>query len=521
MKRNNFFSRFIVVTLTVALLLISGSRAIPVSALAVGPLADPVYDTEIVAFKDYVEQNLDQPQLDIMFFLMGGLAVAQLGAQDAQLITPYPNEENVKEWLINCGIQLYNSVIGLVPSGDYYMGIPSIGSAGTKGVPRQVIKALVAQMMGDAVVAINYQDLDEFLEENPNELYIPFNRDLQLGINAVFGLNGGAYDWQITQRSWSNGNFQWFDSGLSGTALDEYNSKVSSLAYPHYLASERYSNNLYWYRGIVIHPSTDVKFDLFINTTNHTVSFHNAPSIITSESVYSYRGSSSYINYGGLRFITETYDPNSFNSYQDIATYYLNFVPENYSINPKLVRGFTSGYGYPSAYSNAYFANYDFVNRVMVGPTWESATEIQNMSDLNYGIDNLEYYQQVTNDYLLDIRGLIGDLVNYVYVRQPVFDNIHDLEGNNVVPILVKISTELENITDLIAPPLPVNMNDIAELTDNTYLERVKEHARNAGDIFANYVAFWHNCDSDLVYTMFGAAILVLVGAFVGKWGHS
>ena len=51
MKRNNFFSRFIVVTLTAALLLVSGSRAIRVSALAdpqIIPELASVFDTEII-----------------------------------------------------------------------------------------------------------------------------------------------------------------------------------------------------------------------------------------------------------------------------------------------------------------------------------------------------------------------------------------------------------------------------------------------------------------------------------------
>jgi hypothetical protein len=123
---------------------------------------------------------------------------------------------------------------------------------------------------------------------------------------------------------------------------------------------------------------------------------------------------------------------------------------------------------------------------------------------------------------LLDVKGILNALLNETDLTNVILNNIYDLDAVKVEdPKLIRVTTEILEEIKVLNPPLPVNMNDIELYTDNTYLERVKEHARNAGDVFANYVAFWHNCDSDLVYTVFGAAILVLVGAFVGKWGHS
>lgn len=509
----------------VSFLTISVGKVTPAFAMAVGPLADPVYDTEIIAFKDYVEQNLSAPQLDIMFFLVGGLAVAQLGAQDAMLISPYPNEENVKEWLINCGIQLYNSVIGLVPEGDYYMGIPSIGTAGTKGVPRQVLKGLVAQMMGDAVVAINYRDLDDFLTQNPDDLYIPFNPDLQLGVNAVFGLNGGAPSWQFENRPFTT-NLLWGHNELSGSLSATYTALVNELPEYRYLFSNSsniltssYSQGPYM-QNCVLGSAVPLNFYLFLNTST------NKYYLVDTNGVQIEQGST-------RAFDCVTYSARNNNVTKQTLNWTFNYR-YGQSFDPSLtpsviVNNIFNKYGenvYDLMYirdSNGYYYSLflpDIISRYFYGHSWEARTEIFNRTDLNFDAD-LQYYQQLQNDYLLDLRGLIGDLVNYVYVHQPVWDNIYDITGNLVLPDSIKVSVDLTPITDLLVPPLPVNMNDIAELTENTYLERVKEHARNAGDIFANYVAFWHNCDSDLVYTMFGAVILVLVGAFVGKWGHS
>lgn len=487
----------------------SGGRAIPVSALAVGPLADPVYDTEIYALKDYVEYNLDSSQLDIMFFLIGGLAVAQMGAQDAMLISPYPNEENVKEWIINCGIQLYNSVIGLVPEGDYYMGIPSIGTSGTKGVPRQVIKGLVAQMMGDAVVAINYPDLDTFLEENPNEILLPFNSDLQLGVNAVFGLNGGYYDWQFSRDQWTS-HFTWNHVDL-GNYTNSYNDIVQNhIDLPRFPGNGTINGLGTGQTNVLF--STKAFEDLglnylYLNTANGNY-------YLADSSLSRYTGNiQSYFAYANL-------DRNNLTGVSWQGYYFrtdqLNINLLNYeSLNTAVQAIFDSSY-----FSGYYLPLSAVVKHVYAGTNTQTAVEIFNDTDLNLSDIQQVYYQQVADDYLFDLRGLMGDLVNYVYTNK-IWDNIYDLVGNLVLPDRVQVSVDLTPITDLLAPPVPVNLNDIAELTDNTYLERVKEHARNAGDIFANYVAFWHNCDSDLVYTMFGAAILVLVGAFVGKWGHS
>lgn len=506
MIKNKTFINFIMVTLMVSFLTISVGKVSPVFAQAALPLADPVYDTEIIALYDYVTQNVDAPQLDIFFFVSGALAAAQLGAQDAKLISPYDSEENIQQWLINCGIQLYNSVIGLIPSGEYYVGV----DYPTLGIPRDKLKLLVATLMGNAVLARNYSNLDDFLDDNPDHIMINFNRDLQLGVNAVFGLNGGFYDWQKMNSSIGEvQNQTWITTGVSETTIANIIASVGieGIRFNHpdpaplgdfaAIFGKTGSYDLRHYQNI------------FIDSFNHVVSLRD-----DSGNLYRFNGN---INPVGFRFGNSVY----YNVTGYGLTILYTDLQVTYPSSLTSVKGILEYY-FQVINSLTTFPLYeDFVRHIYVGVDWVGREEVDIESDLNLEFNNIPYYQQVTNDYMLDIRGLMGDLVNYVYLRNPIFDNLYDLLGNLVVPSTINVSVDLEPITQLLAPPIPVNLNDIAELTDNTYLERVKEHAKNFGDIFVQYFAFWHNVDADIIYSLFGATILVLVGAFIGKWGHS
>lgn len=520
MIRNKSFINFIcAISIATILLVTVTGKIIPASALAVGPLVDPVYDTEIIAFKDYVEANLNAPQLDIMFFLIGGLAVAQMGAQDAMLISPYPNEENVKEWIINCGIQLYNSVIGLVPKGDYYMGIPSIGTGGQKGVPRQIIKALVAQMMGDAVVAANYPTLDDFLDNNPGKIFLPFNRDLQLGVNAVFGLNGGLYDWQINTSSFHS-SVEWYHKTLTAVEFADYNDRISYFPYPSpevranaYATAPSETTNYAVFNQKDFHSFFSTYTNILISPIG-TIRFYTDNGVMyngSSEALYMIVYSNSYpynsnfsvssrADYNGFGNMNISYTPSSYTNFADVARDVYNFVL------------------LPSSNKRIFYE--DFIKHVYVGADWNNKTEIFNQTDLNVSDVLNQYYDQLETDYLFDLRGLMGDLVNYVYIN-PIWDNIYDLVGNLVVPDRVKVSVDLTPITDLLAPPLPVNLNDIDLYTDNDYLREIKERSTKFGETLGEYFVFWHNSDPMTVYVIFGSVIVILIGAFIGKWGHS
>lgn len=506
MIRNKSFINFIcAISIATVLLVTVTGKTIPVFALAVGSLADPVYDTEILAFKDYVESNLDAPQLDIMFFLIGGLAVGQMGAQDAMLITPYPNEENVKEWIINCGIQLYNSVIGLVPEGDYYMGIPSIGTGGQKGIPRQVIKALVAQMMGDAVVAINYPDLNTFLVENPDKILLPFNADLQIGVNAIFGLDGGLDEWQYTRNPFTS-NQSWASITLNDVVSATYLNDLSLMTFPHV----RYNQYQTWYNAYVSSEIFNTHNNLFIDYINSRIYFSDDYGNFADNTLRD-----------GKRIYVTTSDNDQYVTFNNPYPYiYLGYVTYNGGLYDTFIELAQAFFNHAFANQQESYLYEDFIKHVYVGTTWLDKTEIFNDSDLNISNTLLPYYQKVTNDYLFDLRGLMGDLVNYVYTNQ-IWDNIYDLVGNLVLPDRVNVSVDLTPITDLLAPPLQVNLNDIDFYTDNDYLTEIKQRSQKFGETLGEYFVFWHNSDPMTVYVIFGSVIVILIGAFIGKWGHS
>lgn len=68
---------------------------------------------------------------------------------------------------------------------------------------------------------------------------------------------------------------------------------------------------------------------------------------------------------------------------------------------------------------------------------------------------------------------------------------------------------------------IPVDLNTIQQYTTNEYLTQVKENAVSFGSVIGDWFVFWNNSDPVLTYTILGGAIMLLLGAFIGKWGHS
>lgn len=510
MIKNKTFINFIMVTLMVSFLTISVGKVSPVYGMAAFPIGtvQPVYDTEIIALYDYVSENLEQPQLDIFFFLGGALAVAQLGAQNVLLESPYPNETSVKEWLVNCGIQLYNTLIGLVPSGDYYMGIPILGvESRINGIPRESVRALTAQLLGNAVVARNYPNLDTFLDDD-DPVLMPFQRELQLSINAIWQLEGGPYHWQFDSRPFTS-NKTWQQTTIPATS--NYWTLLANLSLPRVKYNPNWTTDPNsWGNGYMSGSFFQTYTNMFLNTSNGRVylmndsgQFYPNRDVSFSE-VYYTSGSG-----GSRNNSTQVYGNDSYPKSYPVADTFIESVQMIYN----------SQYFWFSSFD--VFIE-DFIQHVYVGTNWLNKQEIFNLSDLNISDDMNDYYESPTDDVFIDIRNMLRDLVDTTNIWDTIINNVYDPSGDQIIDMpTIRVSVDLTPITDLLSPALPVNLNDIAELTDNTYLERVKEHAKNFGDIFVNYFAFWHNVDSDIIYTMFGATILVLVGAFIGKWGHS
>ena len=383
MIRNKSFINFInAISIATVLLVTITGRTIPVSALAQQiETIEPIYETDIIALKDYVEQNLDNPQLDIFFLLGGALAVAQLGAQDAMLESPYPNEQSIKEWLINVGLQLYNSVIGLVPSGDYFTNIPIIGQPETaiKGIPRSVIKALVAQLMGDAVVARNYDSVDDYLNDN-NRPTVPLNRDAQISINAIWQLQGGPYHWQFNTLPFTS-NKVWQSSNIPATS--NYWTLLSQLSEPHIRYNPSWSDDAtYWSNGYLSSSYFQTYTNLFLNTSNGRYYFMDDSGNIFPSSYISFNEVYYSNGFGNLRSNSSRAAGNdSFPLYYPNADTYVESVRQIYNATFTV---FTATFDV--------FIE-DFIKHVYIGTNWINKQEIFNIQDLNISEDMDPYYK--------------------------------------------------------------------------------------------------------------------------------
>ncbi len=497
MIKNKTFVNVILITLMATFLTFSVGKVMPVYALAnpqIIPELAPVFDTEIINLQDYIENNVVPPQFEIFNILLGLYVAGQGGFAEYKLHDPYANSADILDWLKSCGIHLYNHLIG--------MG--AIGPDPITGIDyRPYIKGAANIAMGCAVKATQYEDVNDFVSDvNVQEKYfIPMDFGIQGALNYIFAKNGGLYEWQFENTDFtSNYNFP--------TVFIPQNSNYWDLLLTFHEPLVRNDMSINGYKNVVANADFYGTYrNLWFNTQNQKYYFcdddgnHLNSNVVIQERYLYYRNNLGQTSNYGFTFYPVGDFSLQNNSWQSTVQFYID--------RPYLMSSINIGIN-------------DFVLHYYYGASWVTKHEIFNTSDLNFDENTIPYYQQITNDYLLDVKGILNALLNETDLTNVILNNIYDLDAVKVEdPKLIRVTTEILEEIKVLNPPLPVNMNDIELYTDNTYLERVKEHARNAGDVFANYVAFWHNCDSDLVYTVFGAAILVLVGAFVGKWGHS
>lgn len=119
-----------------------------------------------------------------------------------------------------------------------------------------------------------------------------------------------------------------------------------------------------------------------------------------------------------------------------------------------------------------------------------------------------------------DFAGLHGDQyyieyndgdTNYFTYYQPA--NTYNYDDYYVTNYNIDVSDIDEH--------LPVDLNTISLYTNNTYVDTVKSSSQKGSTILRDFFVFWHDVDAEIVYVLFGCAIVTLVGAFIGKWGHS
>lgn len=114
------------------------------------------------------------------------------------------------------------------------------------------------------------------------------------------------------------------------------------------------------------------------------------------------------------------------------------------------------------------------------------------------------------------MNSLGGDTGDYIYYSDNdnnyyiYYSNVY--QGDDYSTYNINVSDQQEVI--------PVDLNTIKQYTDNQYLDVVRERVDAFSDTVGSFVAFWHNIDYEIVYAVFGSALIVLLGAFIGKWGH-
>lgn len=374
---------------------------VPVSALA-QPSFQPVIDTQFYQLPQFVDPLTD-PQLDIFYFILGSQLVEYAGLSGYKLDNPYTEPESVGEWFKKIGIDLYNDVLGSFVA----VGAPIV--AGGKW-----LKDLYANIAGAANFAgyFNNTSFQDFLNDvDENGLSLELYPSMFGALNQFLANKGGLYDWQVSTSPFIT-NLEWNISYLNQNQINDYMSWVNNNPYNVRInnniatfTNDRFGSNLF-----------NVYHNLFIDSGNHSINicddFGNFISGVHYLNEIWYVTSNSQLNSGVDRsfgFVSATYDPLQYNSYIDIAN---DFFNNKWKLNSKIV-----------------FYD-DFINHVYVGTSWNSKTELFNNTDLNFDDNPSQDVLVPINNTLLDIKGLIQDLLETNDLRAPAIDNLTLPDGS-------------------------------------------------------------------------------------------
>lgn len=509
LKSNSY--RFVVVLLLLLTFLTTGmvGKVIPSYALAqeITPEIEPVYDTEVVSLQDYVDNVLTDAQVAVFNILLGSYVASQAGLNEYDLEYPYTDRSGIIGWLQNAGMKLYNDIISL---GQYDL------VTGTD--LRTYILRAASYAIGMAQKAHTYTDMNDFLDDvdNNTHYFVPIDPVLQASINAYFGRKGGLWDWQFNALPFET-NVTWKSIDMGGY-VTSYNSYLSTFTNP---VKGNETNYTARYGLFNINFSIDQKYDLFINTSNSRAYLVDnngnlASQIYVPYLAYYKNGGNTYLEYREsvlLTFYQVNFSSFTYSNYVDLVNQLLN--PNDYSSDSRLLAYFYHNFGNFNGALYPFFG--DIIDHVYAGLNWATKQEVFNLTDLNFAQNESPSYYEVPNNSYIDLKGFLTDIVNNTNILNVILNNLFKPDGTlNVDPALVKVSITIPDTN-----PLPVNLNDIQIYTDNEYLDIVKQRALQASETIGEYVAFWHNCDSELVYAILGSFIVILIGAFIGKWGHS
>lgn len=117
-----------------------------------------------------------------------------------------------------------------------------------------------------------------------------------------------------------------------------------------------------------------------------------------------------------------------------------------------------------------------------------------------------EFAGQHGDNYYLEYND--GDTNYYTYYQPMNFDNDTEYVTYNI---------NIEEQQDII----PVDLNTVSLYTNNRYLDNIKQSAMAGSSILRDLVVFWYDIEPEIAYIALGSCLAILLGAFIGKWGHS
>ena len=332
---------------------------VPVSASA-SPIFQPVYDTQLYQLPQFVDP-LTGVQHDIFYFILGSQLVEYAGLSGYQIENPYSDPESVGEWFKKIGYDLYNDVLGSY----VVVGAPIISAA-------KWLKDMFANIAGAANFAgyFNNTSFNEFLDDvDTNGLGLQLQPEVFQSFNQYFAHNGGLYEWQVKEGQFTE-EFTWkTNEYLSGTNLTEYNNAVENLEIPRFLLSQISTNR---YLTNIVGGYNGYRCDIWVDTTNHYVRVMKTAGSV-GYSLVCYDSSNRRILTGTPNLSENSiyYDPNSVSSYGDLVQSILNHENSSYLLTTQF-------------YTQIYPRVLDFVDNIVVGPTYASAVPIEYVNTLNF-----------------------------------------------------------------------------------------------------------------------------------------
>lgn len=390
-----------------------------VSALAV-PEIEPIINTTVEQLYNYVEYRLTPAQQDAFDLLLGSAMVGYAGLSQYHLRYIYGTDAPVKEWLINCGVDLYNTIVDL--------GMIS---------PNKIkdTQAILNLALSCAEKALTYTDVNDLVDdiENSTDFKIQIEPNVMYGINQVLAQKGGLYQWQFKSNILSPSNLSssltYKQTSMSANTQVTYISYLDELQLPRVRFNTGGSND---YNAVASADIFTVYHNLFANLHNNVLYLCDdlgniAPveNIIRQVYVHKYGSNESAFS-EGLFFYTQSVNINGYNNIKEIYDDLCNNVIKVIS-------------------NSSPFWLSDFIQGMYYGDTWETKQPWTEDTDLNLAENDYEYVMAPVETVLLDIKGLLSDLVNTLSLKEPVLDNLTYPDAQPVPETaLEKISVEVK-----------------------------------------------------------------------------